>query len=814
MRGASPPAVLRFIGAIAVIAAVPAASLGQTIRGTVVDRGNAPVPGVVVVLVDAHGSVASRALTNAGGEFRVSATAAGAYRLRTMRIGFRPTMSAALALGVGQEVSRQIVLAGVPFLLDTVRVAGRSSCRLNSDSAAATFAIWEQVRTALTATQLTQGTRALGARFVHYRRSLDPDRERVLSQSSTISAGFTTRIWVSPSADSLRRAGYVVSNVDGTTTYFAPDLTVLLSDAFIEDHCFRLAAEKDGSRIGIAFEPTRERRRVAGIRGTVWLDRKSSELRSMDFRYTNATREQEYGDAGGHMAFAPARNGAWVISGWSIRMPVLEQRQVSSRGFGSGVTRLEFLVKELRVEGGELALLTRNRDTLWARPSLPLAGTVLDSVTGTREAGARVAVRGTALVATTDSAGRFRIPDILPGQYTLDIRSRSLASLGAAHSIPLTLTDSTTALTIRVPTATQVAALLCSTLGGIVAGSVRMRGDSVPPRNVTIAARWNETTATVKRWGGLEARSDARGAFRICNVPINTVVTLIAQTDSASAAPVEVRIPATQRYTAVELLLDHDLPRGAVLSGFVLSDVNGQPIADVEVAIPELSKNVFTSDRGAFRIDDIPAGTRLVVARKIGYKELTTSIAFAGTQTVERSLLLSGVATLDTIAVTESAALPDFEEHRRLGLGRFLTRADLEKLQGQPIGNLLSQVGGAGIARGKSNQAWILTSRPRTTADGFWCPDELDRWEAGEGVKCGCYAKVYLDRTLMNPGVLQRDERTGDVTRPTPPFNVNSIPSMSIEAVEWYAGPSETPMKYSTLDSACGVLVIHTRRSK
>jgi hypothetical protein len=34
----------------------------------------------------------------------------------------------------------------------------------------------------------------------------------------------------------------------------------------------------------------------------------------------------------------------------------------------------------------------------------------------------------------------------------------------------------------------------------------------------------------------------------------------------------------------------------------------------------------------------------------------------------------------------------------------------------------------------------------------------------------------------------------------------------SIEAIEFYATGAETPMKYASLNSECGVLVIHTLR--
>ncbi|HTE46017.1 MAG TPA: carboxypeptidase-like regulatory domain-containing protein, partial [Gemmatimonadaceae bacterium] len=62
----------------------------QTIRGVVVDQADKPVPGVVMQLIDSASNVAGRTLSNERGEFRLATTRAGSYRVRTMRIGYRP----------------------------------------------------------------------------------------------------------------------------------------------------------------------------------------------------------------------------------------------------------------------------------------------------------------------------------------------------------------------------------------------------------------------------------------------------------------------------------------------------------------------------------------------------------------------------------------------------------------------------------------------------------------------------------------------------------------------------------------------------
>src|SRR5206468_1241301 len=144
----------------------------------------------------------------------------------------------------------------------------------------------------------------------------------------------------------------------------------------LQDHCVRLIRSPDASRIGLAFEPTRERRRVPEIRGVLWLDRASAELRALEYRYTNVTPEQE-AYAGGTMDFARLGNGAWMIARWNIGMPIV---QYDPPPPSARTHTPEPRVVQLHVTGSELAIVTRNRDTLWMAPRRTLVGTVVDSI--------------------------------------------------------------------------------------------------------------------------------------------------------------------------------------------------------------------------------------------------------------------------------------------------------------------------------------------------------------------------------------------------------------------------------------------------
>ena len=788
---------------------------GQTIRGVVVDQGDTPLAGVVMQLVDSASSVAGRALSNERGEFRIVAARAGTYRVRTMRIGYRPATSEAVVLLAGGEVTQRLVLTGIRFLLDTLRVVSQNVCRAFTDSGAATYAVWDQIRTALTAVQLTGNGRNIAATVVAYERTLESDGRRVRQQTSTVRSGYVTQPWLALSSDSLRRVGYVVTDRDNATIYYAPGLDALLSNTFIEDHCFRLTSDK--TRMGIVFEPTPDRRRVAELRGTLWVDRATSELRSMEYRYTNISPEQE-AEARGDMEFARMTNGAWAISRWSIRMPALEQRARSTAFGGAGAR-----VAQIQISGGELALARRGNDTLWSRPPLVLAGTVLDSVSGSPVAGARVALVGTGLTAAADERGRFTIAGVLPGQYTVEVRTPSLDSVSAVHQSPLTFIDAAKGFELRVPNGQQVGALMCGKAAldppGIVLGHVSVRGDSLPPRNVKIAAEWTDVSlhasdpglvANQKRY--LDARSDSHGTFRLCGVPVNTALLLRASADSASSSPVPVRIPPNGRFARTELILDPQTVVGATFSGLVLTDSTQQPLGDAEIVFPGLSKMARTDERGAFRLTDIPPGDHQVLVRRVGYGPLDTRITFASNQNLNKRIFLSRFVALDSVVVTAKASdmwVREFEENRRAGFGHFFDRAELAKREGRSTSSVLAEIPGVYIVQGKGSHAWVGGGVRTPFGQQRANPDLAD---AAQGARSGgCYAQVYLDQALIFGG-RKFPEKNGHMTF-EPLFDINTIPPEQIEAIEYYADRAQTPGRYAAKGAECGVLIIHTRRN-
>jgi hypothetical protein len=687
---------------------LPAVGGAQTVRGSVVDAANRPIPGVVALLVDSTGQAAARALSDARGAFVLATTRASTYRIRTLRIGFRPTTSDAVELRSGGEITKQVVLDAIPVGLDTVRIVDANVCRAFTDSGGATYRVWEQVRAALTATQLTTASRAIAATTVSYDRTLDKSSDRVLQQRSILSTDYVTCAWRTLPPDSLHRAGYVVTRRDNSVDYYAPGLDMLLSNVFVDDHCFRLSADrKQPALIGVSFEPIPERKKgVPEIRGTVWVDRASSELRRMEFHYMNVPSEVE-DRAGGQLEFVRMRDGAWAISSWNIRMPVVEQVVVAGHGAEARLTAIQ-------VAGGDLALTRRGADTLWARAPFSVSGSVRDSATGAPVRSARVVFAGTSLAATTDDRGRFTIAGAQPGDYTIEVRASSTDS-AAALKAPIRLIDGATPIELKAPSARAIAA----------------------------------TAAT------------ARASF----------------------------------------------------SGVVIADSTHAPIAGADVSLVDLGRSVISDAKGAFRLEGIPSGVHQLRVRAVGYGAADAQLAFTENEGIERRVVLGRAIVLEAMNVrAERPLLPSFEENRKLGLGHFLTRADLAVRENMTLLTFLESMPGMRIVHGSTGRAWVVSSHAAGSVRAI-PPDVADSIQGARPMPC--YSQVYLNDALVFGGriIEERGRVRGPSVHWEPLFDVSTFSAYQVEAIEYYASSAETPLRYQRNDPRCGVLVIWTRRS-
>ncbi|MGH7571634.1 MAG: carboxypeptidase regulatory-like domain-containing protein [Gemmatimonadota bacterium] len=297
----------------------------QVVRGTVVEETSGQaVVGSFVVLLDRAGSQRGAALTGRDGDFEISVTVPGEYRLGVDRIGYLTVVTPFFHVPAGRTIEYRLAVRVEPVELAGIDVSVESGCRIRPGEELFSARVWEEARKALNATAWTQRKGLLRYAVRNTERRLDPWTQRVEDERTETRRGLSRGSpYVALDVDRLARGGF--AQLDGETqVYYAPDATTLLSDWFLDHHCFQVVptSEAEPGLVGLAFEPTDHGNQV-DVRGTLWLDERTAELARLDFGYTSLPRSMGRVEAGGRVEFDRLPTGEWIVPRWRIRMPVV-----------------------------------------------------------------------------------------------------------------------------------------------------------------------------------------------------------------------------------------------------------------------------------------------------------------------------------------------------------------------------------------------------------------------------------------------------------------------------------------------------------
>ncbi|CAA9309311.1 MAG: hypothetical protein AVDCRST_MAG68-1178, partial [uncultured Gemmatimonadetes bacterium] len=258
----------------------------QAVRGVVVEQsGTTPVAGALVSLVDAAGKVRAEVLTDAAGRYLLRAPSAGTYRLRTDRVGYRSATASAVELADGATVERTLRASAEHVQLEAlVATAERRRCTVRPTEGAETATLWDEARKALASTGQSGRQYPLRYEIRRTTREVDADTRIVRNEQTRMQSGYRVNPFVSAPAEQLAERGYVQARGD-TLVFYGPDAAVLLSDVFLDTHCFRVqppSREHEGM-VGLAFEAV-EGRSLPEVQGVLWMDRRTAELRVLEYR--------------------------------------------------------------------------------------------------------------------------------------------------------------------------------------------------------------------------------------------------------------------------------------------------------------------------------------------------------------------------------------------------------------------------------------------------------------------------------------------------------------------------------------------------
>ena len=253
------------LAALSACFAPASCAVAQVARGVVVDASGAPVRGAFVQILNEQGQQITGVLAGEQGEF-VLRMPAGRYSLRIDRIGHQTSTVALFALAAQEVRNFRIELHVSALRLPELSVRGDNRCVGRPDGNRQTANVWAEARKALALTAWTESNAVATFRYRNFERTLGLDLRDQKAPVTRTAARAGRGAYKSEHPDTLARRGYVRarSGCMGPSCpqdLFGPNAELLLSESFLDQHCFRLTRRGDRrGLLGLGFEPISGRR--------------------------------------------------------------------------------------------------------------------------------------------------------------------------------------------------------------------------------------------------------------------------------------------------------------------------------------------------------------------------------------------------------------------------------------------------------------------------------------------------------------------------------------------------------------------------
>jgi hypothetical protein len=216
------------------------------------------------------------------------------------------------------------------------------------------------------------------------------------------------------------------------------------------------------------------------------------------------------------------------------------------------------------------------------------------------------------------------------------------------------------------------------------------------------------------------------------------------------------------------------------ISGTIRDSV-GTPIPGVEVVLLQMQA-VHSDSVGVFHFANIPAGTRQLHFRRLGFAPKSLDAEISEGKTLALTVVLQATATeIEGMTVEEATRrrqiLADFYDRSSRGFGHFVTRDQIEKRNPMNLSDMMRMIPGARLVPMRNGGQAALRFN-RAQMGGRDCPPQY--WVDG--------VKAFA-------------------------LNIDDIIPQDVEGIEIYEGASTVPPQFNTKEGTtiCGVVLIWTR---
>ena len=496
-------------------------------------------------------------------------------------------------------------------------------------------------------------------------------------------------------------------------------------------------------------------------------------------------------------------------------------------------------------------------------------GSVLDSLTNTPLAAASVRfvredVPGSASVAArTDAEGRYEI-SLAPGRWLVGIEHPHLDSVGV--TLPARRVEIPAKPSFKLALATASARTLTRAYCGagarddaaVVVGLVQAAGSGAPLDSADVLVQWSNLRFAR---GGvtlsaptLTARTDRYGWYVLCGSPQHADVVAWAERGPAATGLVEAHTSdgpmrldlwldpastldarAPDSADAARSSRDAARRRPSIRAGGVrlraqVTDASGKPVPGARARVVG-HRFAIGDQTGTVVLDSLPGGSQTLEVRALGFVPFTREVHLAaGDSALDIIALTSVKSLLDTVRVTAgrvyAADATGFEFRRKTGVGSYITREEIDRLQPFNFASLMQTRAAVNVSDDHFGDQHIQMKAPWGGAcfPAVWVDGEVVVYPAGPS--SGEFM-TGLSKGAAAGGTLGADAQGNQVSSGggsgvapgAPASEPQGIVELNwlvrpdeIEGVEIYRRPMEVPPRFVVGGyQGCGAIVIWTR---